>query len=448
MPLRRETIPVTILSGSLGAGKTTLLNHLLRNAGDRDIAVLVNDMGEVNIDADLISDSSELDIDDGIAELSNGCICCELQDDLQTAVVRLARERNFDHLVVESSGISEPEPVARLFTTDSKAAALYAVDALVTVVDTRLFVDSFSGDAVPERRGPDEDDTRPMSDLLIEQIEFSNVVLLNKADLCSDAELDRAESYARGLQPDATVLRTQHSAVDPDQLLRTDLFDPESMSELAGWRRALAADEDDSTVEHDAQAHHHGHSRGEGDDHDQHDHDSHAHHDHDSHDHDHHDHAHPDEVYGVTSFTYRRRRPFHPARIREFFASLPSAVIRSKGTCWIAGREDVKVGVSQAGPSAYAEVTGRWIASLPELDRQLYRSNRRNLAWDEEWGDRRTELVFIGIDADEEALVAALDDCLLTDDELAASWERLDNPFPDEPDERLTLREPPAATAE
>jgi G3E family GTPase len=184
-----ETIPVTILSGSLGAGKTTLLNNLLAGAGDRDVAVLVNDMGEVNIDAELISDSSELDVDDGVTELSNGCICCELQDDLESAVVRLANNRDFDALVVESSGISEPAPVARLFTTESRVAALYRVDSLVTVLDTRQFLDAFAG-GEPERRGEEGD--RPLSDLLVEQVELSNVVLLNKADLCTDEELDEA----------------------------------------------------------------------------------------------------------------------------------------------------------------------------------------------------------------------------------------------------------------
>ncbi|MGM0606485.1 MAG: CobW family GTP-binding protein, partial [Halobacteriota archaeon] len=251
--MKRETIPVTILSGSLGAGKTTLLNHLLTHSGDRDIAVLVNDMGSVNIDAELIAEGSELELDDGVAELSNGCICCELQEDLSTAVVRLAGERDFDQLVVESSGISEPEPVARLFTTGSRAAALYDVDALVTVVDTRLFVDTFSGRTVPERRGTDEEDTRPLSDLLIEQIEFSNVVLLNKADLCTEAELTEAAALVGELQPDALVYRTVQSEIDPEELFDTGRFDPDEMGSLAGWKRAIdePAHEADSDIDLD-----------------------------------------------------------------------------------------------------------------------------------------------------------------------------------------------------
>src|SRR6056297_1956621 len=191
-------IPVTILSGSLGAGKTTLLNHLLSTAGDRTLAVLVNDMGEVNVDAELVAEGSELELDDGVAELSNGCICCELQDDLETAVVRLARDRSFEHLVVEASGISEPAPIARVFTTASRVAARYDVDGLVCVLDTPYFLETFSGGDVRRRGDPGD---RPLSDLLVEQVETANVVLLNKADRCSEADLDRARELVSGLQP-------------------------------------------------------------------------------------------------------------------------------------------------------------------------------------------------------------------------------------------------------
>lgn len=417
----RNEIPVTVLSGSLGAGKTTLLNHLLRNAGNRDVAVLVNDMGDVNVDAELVAENSELDVTGGVTELSNGCICCELQDDLETAVVRLAGDYDFDNLVVEASGISEPEPVARLFTTSSRAAARYRVDAVVGVVDTRLFVDTFAGEGTPERRTTADEERRPLSDLLIEQVEFANVVLLNKTDLCTEAELAEAESLVRALRPDATIFRTDHSAVDPDDILDVDQFDPARASEQAGWQVALAEAEEEE----------HGHDHGdEGHSHD---------------DHDHADHRHPDEVYGVSSFTYRQRRPFHPERVADVLSDLPDGVVRSKGTLWVAGRE-VKVGYSQAGPSAYAEATGPWIASLPEADQELYRSNRRNLDWDEEWGDRETELVVIGTDYDETALRAALDDALLTDAEMDADWDTFENTFPAEVGEEVALAEPTQST--
>ncbi|SIR57645.1 CobW family GTP-binding protein [Natronorubrum thiooxidans] len=414
--MHSDEIPVTVLSGSLGAGKTTLLNHLLENAGDRDLAVLVNDMGSVNVDAELVAEGSDLDAG-GVTELSNGCICCELQDDLETAVVRLARERAFDHLLVESSGISEPEPVARLFTTASRVAASYEIDALVTVLDTRRFLDTFAGEDVPERRGETADDeTRPLADLLIEQLEVANLVLLNKTDLCDESELEEAEALVNALQPDAETIRTEFSAVDPDRILGVDLFDAARMGELAGWQHALADERADD-----------------------------AHHDHQSeesrqsHD-DHHDHRHPDEVYGIESLVFRARRPFHPERLATVLRDLPSSIVRSKGLAWIAGR-DVKVDLSQAGPSIRATVRGPWIAALPEVRQELYRSNRPDLEWHDEHGDRQTELVFIGTDLDAEQLHARLEDCLVTDDE----WEQasdLENPFPNEGDEDVVLREP------
>jgi G3E family GTPase len=411
-----DRIPVTVLSGSLGAGKTTLLNHLLTNAGDRDIAVLVNDMGDVNVDAELVAEGSETDVAGGVEELSNGCICCELQDDLETAVVRLARNREFDHLVVESSGISEPAPVARLFTAESAAAARYRVNGLVTVVDARLFVDTFGGEGTPERTAAEEDD-RPLSDLLVEQIEVSNAVVLNKADLCADEELDEAEALVAALQPDADTVRTSFSEVDPAWLLDTERFDEGEVNDLPGWKRALADD---------------GHAGG-----DDHEHDG----------DDHHGHRHPDEVYGVASFTYRRRRPFHPERLADLLRALPEGVVRSKGTLWVAGNE-LRQTVGQAGSSVRVEARGPWIASLPEVEQDLYRSNRPSLEWDEEHGDRRTEYVVIGTEFDEGALRERLDDALVTDEEWEAVDELSGGPFPTENGEEAPIREPTPAAAE
>ena len=470
-----DTIPVTILSGSLGAGKTTLVNHLLSTAGDHDLAVLVNDMGEVNIDAELVAEGSELDLDDGVTELSNGCICCELQDDLETAVVRLAQDRSFDHLLVESSGISEPAPVARLFTTESRVAALYGVDALVTVLDTPRFLDCFGGESVPERRGEEGD--RPLSDLLVDQVEVSNIVLLNKADQCTDEELTEAEALVGALQPDAETVRTEFSVIDPGRLLAVDRFETQAVAELPGWKRALknASDSHDhdhgGDHEHEAdhgESHDHDHNRDHGDDHDHaaedghdqdhdHDHDHGDDHDHkadhgdghdhesdhgDSHDHDH-DHYHPDEVYGVTSFTYRRRRPLHPERFAAFLESLPPTIIRAKGTAWIAGNE-TRISVSQAGPSVRATGQGPWIASLPEVDREMYRSNRPDLAWHDDHGDRRTELVFIGTEYDEQELRGRLADAALTDTELEAveNQQTANSPFPADAGDETVIRTP------
>jgi len=417
-----DRIPVTVLSGSLGAGKTTLLNHLLRNAGDRDVAVLVNDMGDVNVDADLIAEESEVDVE-GVTELSNGCICCELQDDLESAVVRLANERSFDALVVESSGISEPAPVARLFTTESRAAARYRVDALVTVVDTRQFLDAFGGESTPERRSAPGEEDRPLSDLLVEQIEVSNLVVCNKADLCTDAEIDEATALVGALQPDAETVVTEFSAVDPDRLLGVDLFDAGELGDLPGWKRAL--DED------------HGH----GDDDDR---------PSDDHDDDGHDHRHPEAEYGVDSFTYRRRRPFHPDRIAAVLRDLPADVVRSKGTLWVAGT-DQRQQVGQAGRSVRVTALGPWIAGLPSVERDMLRSNRPDLDWDEERGDRLTEYVVIGTGVDEDALVSRLDDALVTDAELAELGDpgigddpadADPAPFPTAQGDEVALREP------
>jgi G3E family GTPase len=394
------SIPVTVLSGSLGAGKTTLVNHLLSTAVDRDLAVLVNDMGEVNVDADLVAEGSELDLDDGVTELSNGCICCELQDDLETAVVRLAQDRSFDHLLVESSGISEPAPVARLFTTESRVAALYDVDALLTVLDTPLFLDCFGGESPPERQGSEDD--RPLSDLLVEQVEVSNIVLLNKADQCADAELAEADSLVGALQPDAETIRSEFSAADPDRLLGVDRFQETAVDELPGWKRAL----DDGGHDH-------------------------------SDDSDSHDHRHPDELYGVDSFTYRRRQPFDPEQFAEFLRELPSEIVRAKGTVWLAGHER-RITMSQAGPSIRATAQGPWIASLPEVDQKMYRSNRPDLEWHDDHGDRRNELVFIGTEYDEAAIRETLTGTLAEGAEIGGST---DDPFPTEAGEEAVIRE-------
>ena len=399
-----DVTPVTLLSGSLGAGKTTLVNHLLSTADDTELAVLVNDMGAVNVDAELVADGSELDVDDGVAELSNGCICCELQDDLEAAVVRLARDRSFDHLVVEPSGISEPAPIARLFTTESRVAALYDIDAVVTVLDTPLFLDQFGDTETPERRGTDAD--RPLSDLLVEQVELSNVVLLNKADQCTDDELTRAQSLVGGLQPNATQIESTFSTVRPDRLLGSDRFDAAAIEELPGWKRALSGHE----PEHD--------------------------HDHPTESHD--DHTHPDEVYGVSSTTICRHQPVSPEQFASFLRELPTTVIRAKGTVWITGSAR-RITISQAGPSISATAQGPWIATLPAVDREMYRSNRPDLSWDEEHGDRRTELVFIGTDYDETAIETSMTETFV-DAETDVSPET--HPFPTDDGEKTVIREP------
>ncbi len=363
-----DAIPVTILSGALGAGKTTLLNHLLANAEER-VAVLVNDMGELNVDAELIAEGGSAE---GIAELSNGCICCELQDDLETAVMRLARSREFDHLVVESSGISEPAPVAQLFTTRSKAAAVYDVDTLVTVVDAAGFHDLFAGDAEPERAEAGDGESRPLSDLLIEQVECCDVLVLSKCDLLSAGELDEVEAVLERLAPEARTVRTEFGHLDPGEILHTGLFESGGGS-------------DDRLASDGAEHEHAGH-----------------------------DHSHPDEEYGVSSFTYRRRRPFDPEALSDLLESLPDELVRAKGTFWVAGR-DAKLRLGYAGRISRVTAGEPWIAARPDVERELYRENRPDLEWDDEWGDREQALVFIGRTLDEGTLIDRLDACLADD---------------------------------
>ena len=437
----RDGIPVTVLCGPLGAGKTTTVNHLLENNDGRSIAVLVNDMGSVNVDADLLSAGTNLAADGGVAELSNGCICCERQDDLETEVARLASEREFESLVVEASGISEPAPIARLFTTGSRAAAAYDLDTMVTVVDAERFLAAFGDDDQVERETTPGDTDRPLSDLMVEQIEYADVVLLNKIDLIDEADAAQAEELIDELVPRATVYRTTHGRIDGGKILGTGLYDPGETGSGAGWQQGTsehahghaddAHDHADGAHDHADGAHDHadGADHADGDGH-EHDHDR-------AHDHGH-DHASPDEVYNVSSFVYERRRPFHPERIHDLFGDLPASVVRSKGVFWVAGRDEEALLVSQAGPNARVEVLGPRLASLPEIERDLYRSNRPDVEWDDEHGDRRTELVFIGQDIDDEALVARLDDCLVTDE----AWERGvdDEIFPAGDEESLAIR--------
>jgi G3E family GTPase len=411
-----DGVPVTVLSGALGAGKTTTLNHLLTNADGRRLAVLVNDMGAVNVDAELVEARG-----DGITELSNGCICCDLRDDLEVEVSRLARRGGFDHLVVESSGISEPAPVARLFTT-GPASAPYRLDTLATVVDAAGFRSTLADDEVVttediRRTRPGqaerEGEVRPLSDLLVAQVECADVLLVNKCDLAEAATIAGTERLLEALNPEARRYRTTRGQVDLDAVLDTGLFDHDTVSETESWKRAL---EHAEAHEHDGD---HGHAEGDG----------------------HADHAHdPQSTYGVTSFPFRADRPLHPERFASFLADLPESVIRSKGIVWVAGRDDLALRYSGVGPS-YRTVTvrGNWVAALPEERRETQRRMRPDLPWDEEHGDRRTELVFIGRGMDETALRERLADCVLTDAEMGADPSTFENPFPETEGEELAF---------
>jgi len=367
--------PVTVLSGALGAGKTTTLDHLLTSA-DRRLAVLVNDMGEVNIDAELVANR-----EGNVTELSNGCICCDLRDDLEVEVSRLAREREFDHLVVESSGISEPAPVASLFTTGA-ASAPYELDTLATVVDVSTFREAVEGsetvetDAVARDRPgrvDRESEVRPLGELLVAQVETADVVLLNKCDLASDEEIAAVADLVGSLNPRAHLVRVEHGRVEPPELLDSGRFDLDTVSETDAWRHAVA------------------HAEGDGD----------------------HDHADPATIYGVESFVVRARRPLDPEAFADFLREFPEGVIRSKGIVWLAGEDERSYHVEQAGPSRRVEVHGQWIASLDPSRREMQRRMHPDLEWDDAVGDRRVELVFIGKGMDEATVRERVESCLV-----------------------------------
>jgi G3E family GTPase len=365
-------IPITVISGPLGAGKTTLVNRLLNDPGEREIAVVVNDMGEVNVDAELVASEA----DDGVIDLSNGCICCRLQDDLVTEVSRLVEERSFDHLVVEASGISEPLPIARALTGESGEGSLptrLRLDTTVSVIDAYGFWKAFDPDESLPDAAPNPE--RPLTEVLVEQVEFCDVLLMNKCDMVPDDSLDAVEAAIRELQPRAKLHRTTYSEVDPTKVLDTGLFDFEEAKRQQGWKRTLASDNDES--------------------------------DDGGHDH---RHAHDDTVsaataHGIDSFVYRRERPFHPGRLDAWLDDWQGNVVRAKGFAWVASRPETVLGVSQAGPSVQAGPIG-------------------------EWGDERpeTRLVFIGRDLDEATLIGELDECLTTGNERGV--ELLDDPFP------------------
>lgn len=402
MSMTESPIPVTILSGSLGAGKTTTLNHVLNTEKTLNAAVLVNDMGEVNIDADLVERESDLSAaDEEVIELSNGCICCRLRGDMLDEVGRLAESRDFDYLLVESSGISEPIPVAQTFARGFEDAefdptGVYELDTMVSVVDAHSFWQGFDSGQALTNDDIEPNGNRVPEEALMDQIEFCDVLLLNKCDLVPDAELDEIEAVLQSLQPRAEIIRTEHGSIEPETILDTGRFDFEAASQSAGWKQEL----------------------------------QHGHH--------HHNAA---EEHGVSSFVFEADRPFHPARIEPLLQTLPDGVIRAKGFLWAAGREDVAMGVDKAGQSVRAGPQGNWIATLPEQQQERYFAARPGLKedWDEKWGDRGIQLVFIGREFNQADLIDRLESCLLSDEEMDEDWSTYPDPFSTDLQQELAL---------
>ena len=429
--MNTKEVPVLLLTGYLGSGKTTLLNKILANKKGIKFAVIVNDIGEVNIDATLIEKGGVVgQKDDSLVSLQNGCICCTLKMDLVEQLKEIVDMKRFDYIVIEASGICEPAPIAQTICSIPSLGPQYIkngilrLDSIVTVVDALRMKDEFANGSDLMKQDIDEED---LASLVIQQMEFCNIILLNKAAEVEPKELEHLKQIIRAIQPKAEIFECNYGDVDLDLIVNTHKFDWQTVATSAGWIQEIEAERNGENEEEEDEHEHHHHDEDEHEHHHDHEHEDHEHHhDHDHHDehghhhHHHHDHDHEGgevEEYGIGTFVYYRRKPFDLSLFDEFVArKWPRDVVRAKGICYFADERDMCYVFEQAGQQKTVKQAGQWLATMPADQLAELRKNNPQLEkeWDEEYGDRMIKLVFIGqhIKEQKDAIIAELDKCL------------------------------------